>query len=184
MFDASKLNAAIETLPPVTRAVFVLHRTIHLSYGEVAERLMIGIPAVEACIAEALCMLGAIMDGEKAVRFALHGRETHIARAERELRQRYRTHCEDRLRALGFKCTIEWDAIEDDRTAVSKAVLLSLPPIVLETFLLHRVEGLSCSQIAQRKRTFQWIVRRRMIRAIHRLTQGPKPFDKWLLGER
>jgi DNA-directed RNA polymerase specialized sigma24 family protein len=183
MLDASEFGAAIDTLPPVTRAVFVLHRT-HLSYGEVAERLSIGIPAIEACIAEALFMLGAIMDGEEPVPFSLHGRETHIAQAEADLRERYRSHCEGRLRALGFKGAIEWDATEDDRTAVSKAVLLSLPPVVLETFLLHRVDGLSCAQIARRKRTLQWIVRRRMLRVIRRLMQGPEPFEKWLLGER
>ncbi|WP_035757654.1 RNA polymerase sigma-70 factor [Hugenholtzia roseola] len=53
----TKIQAAINTLPPQCRAVFVLNRFEQLSYKEVAEQMQISVKTVENQIGKALKVL-------------------------------------------------------------------------------------------------------------------------------
>ena len=55
-----------------------------------------------------------------------------------------------------------------------------MPSAVLDTFLLNRTENLTYAQIARRMRTFHWIVRLRMLRAIQHIAKRPGTFERWL----
>jgi DNA-directed RNA polymerase specialized sigma24 family protein len=168
--------AAVDRLPVVTRVIFLLHRVDDLSYAQIAQRLSISSQSVQACVAEALGMIAAILDGDMPTRW----RAGEIAPVERELRQRYRSSCEARLQALGYTGSLPWDSGRDDRLIVTAALLQTLPAVVLETFLLDRVDGLTYRQIARRMRTFRCVVRRRMLHAIRHLDRQPITFEQWL----
>lgn len=53
-FEPSVYRAAVDALPPLTRAVFLLHRLDGLGYGEIAMLLRIDTDDVTSHIAEAL----------------------------------------------------------------------------------------------------------------------------------
>lgn len=54
----------VDTLPPRTREVFLLHRVDELGYREIAERLGISIRTVEWHVAQAIYRIGKELDGE------------------------------------------------------------------------------------------------------------------------
>jgi DNA-directed RNA polymerase specialized sigma24 family protein len=167
---------AVDALPPVPRVIFLLHRVDELPYEAIARRLSIGIPAVESGLARALVLIGCALDGDTPV----HVTPEPLAQAQAALRQRHRRYCEGQLRALGAALPIAWDDDCDDDATVMRTLLLSLPPAVLDTFLLNRVDHLSYAEVATRMRTFQWIVRRRMLHAIRRVATRPMMFEEWL----
>jgi DNA-directed RNA polymerase specialized sigma24 family protein len=168
--------AAVDRLPVVSRVIFLLHRVDDLSYGQIAQRLSISSQSVQACVAEALGMIATIMDGDTPRRW----RAKDIAPVEKELRRRYRISWEGRLQSLGHTQSLAWDSGRNDGAIVTAALLQTLPAPVLETFLLHQVDGLTYRQIARRMRTFPCIVRRRMLHAIRYLDQQPISFEQWL----
>ncbi|MGQ3099880.1 MAG: sigma factor-like helix-turn-helix DNA-binding protein [Sphingopyxis solisilvae] len=166
-------EAAVEKLPPLTRLVFLLHRVDDLSYREIAERLAIEVRAVECCIAEALVMIGAFVDGDTPRRW----RRKPLARAETELRQRHRAYCERRLRLL--RIPVVWGNNGDDDQVVSQAMMRVMPPRLREIFMLHR-SHLTNEQIAARVTTRQWVVRWWMFCLDGYFTLWPKTFEYWL----
>ena len=56
-------RAALDTVPPLSRAVFLMHRLDDLSYRQIGKRLKIDVPTVEACMGEALLMICRFVDG-------------------------------------------------------------------------------------------------------------------------
>jgi len=171
------LETAVEALPPLTRLVFLLNRVDDLSYDAIARRLSIGIAAVESGLADALHRLCCTLDGDTAERAMSEA----LVEANALLSRRYRRYCEGRLRALGIARPVPWDG-DDDDAAVMRAMLLSMPPAVLETFILNRVENLTYTQIAKRVGTFRWIVRGRMLSGIRHVAHCPMSFARWLRG--
>lgn len=169
------LETAVEALPPLTRVVFLLHRVDDLSYDAIARRLSIGVPAVESVVADALYRLCCTLDGDAAERAMPEA----LANANALLNRRYRRYCEDRLHALGIARPVPWDD-DDDDAAVMRAILLSMPPAVLQTFILNRVENLTYAQIAKRMGIFRWMVRGRLLRGIHHVAQPPMSLERWL----
>ncbi|MCI4590414.1 hypothetical protein MOK15_09940 [Sphingobium sp. BYY-5] len=167
---------AVARLPPLTRVVFLLHRVDDCSYRQIAGRLSITIPAVECCMAEALSMIAAALDGDTPRRW----RRAPIALAETELRQRHRRYCEDRLRKINSVLPIPWDDEGDDDALMTRMMLDTMPSNAFETFMLHQVDHLSYAEIAQRKCTVRWVVMCRMRRAVRHLAQGPERFEPWL----
>ncbi|MEP7005089.1 MAG: sigma-70 region 4 domain-containing protein [Sphingomonas bacterium] len=168
-------ETAVEVLPPFTRVVFLLHRVDDLSYEAIARRLSIGVPAVESGLADALYRLCCTLDGDTAERAMPEA----LADANDLLTRRYRCYREGRLHALGITRPVPWDD-DDDDAAVMRAMLLSMPAPVLETFLLNRVENLTYAQIAKRMGTFRWIVCWRMLRGIRQVARCPPSFERWL----
>jgi len=166
-------EAALDELPPLTRLVFLLHRVDDLSYGRIADRLVISTRAVECCIAEALAMIAQSIDGEKPRRW----RRKPLARAETELRQRHRSYCERRVRLLGIR--IAWDDDGDDDQTVSQFMLRTMPQPLRETLALRR-DHLTCEQIAARMNISRWVVRWRMRGVAGYLMLKPKTFEEWL----
>jgi DNA-directed RNA polymerase specialized sigma24 family protein len=169
------LETAVEALPPLSRVVFLLHRVNDLSYDAIARRLSIGVPAVESGLADALYRLCCTLDGDTPERVMPEA----LADANAELSRRYRGYCEGWLHALGITRPVRWDD-DDDDAAVMRAMLLPMPPAVLQTFILNRVENLTCAQIAKRMGTFRWIVHRRMLRGIRHVARRPASFERWL----
>jgi len=169
-------RAAVDRLPVLTRVVFLLHRVDDLSYTEIADRLAISIDAVEGFIAEALLMLYLMLEGETPRR----RENAHVAAAEAGLRQRYRAYCETALRASGIAAPIVWDDSDDDRQAVLLAIVTAMPPAVRDTFLFNRLDHLTYAQIARETDSCEWIIRRRMLRAIWLLARAPETFEQWL----
>lgn len=166
-------EAAVDELPSLTRLVFLLHRVDDLSYRQIADRLAITTDAVECCIAEALVMIGAFVDGETPKRW----RRNPLAQAETELRQRHRVYCERRLRHLGIR--IAWDDGGDDDQAVSQTMVQAMSLPLRETFMLH-CDHLTCEQMASRMNIPQWAVRWRMLCVAGYFTLQPKTFEGWL----
>lgn len=166
-------EAAVDQLPPLTRLVFLLHRVDDLPYEQIADRLAIESRAVECCIAEALVMIRAFVDGDTPRRW----RRKPLAQAETELRQRHRAYCESRLRLLRIR--IAWKDDGDDDQAVSQIVLRAMPPSIRETFMLHR-DHLTREQMASRMKITQWAVRWRMLCVTGYFTLSPMPFEVWL----
>lgn len=80
---------AIYALPIITRAVWLMHVHHDLGYEEIADRLSIDVQSVEAIIAEGLSMIRRHLEGEQMQRFTHEGADTHITRAEMQLRMRY-----------------------------------------------------------------------------------------------
>ncbi|MGE6691143.1 hypothetical protein HHL08_11085 [Sphingobium sp. AR-3-1] len=169
-------GAAMARLPVVTRVIFMMHRVDALSYVEIACRLSISDSAVQACVAEALGMIAAILDGDMPRRW----RDADIAPAESDLRRRYRASCQERLRALGHSEPLAWASEHDDDLIVNIAFLQTLPAPVLETFLLSRVDGLNYQRIAKRMWTLPFVVRRRMLHMVRALDRQPMTFEQWL----
>lgn len=167
---------AVDRLPALTRVIFLLARLDALSYDDIARRLSIDAQAVESCLAEALSMIRMMLDGEPARRRD----DPRIAFAEVDLHRRHRAFCEERWRALGIAGSIPWTEDDDDDQTLLRAIITTMPPRVHDTFILNRVEQLNHARIAERMGTFQWIVRRRMLRAIRHIMQGPDRFEKWL----
>lgn len=60
-----RIRAAIDSMPPLTREVFELHRFDDLAYGVIADRLGIGIDDVEAQMVTALMHLSRALDGDR-----------------------------------------------------------------------------------------------------------------------
>jgi DNA-directed RNA polymerase specialized sigma24 family protein len=170
-------ETAIEALPPLTRVVFLLHRVDDLSYDAIARRLSIGIPAVESGLADALYRMCCTLDGDTPER----AMPEPLAEANALLSGRYHRYREDRLRALGAARSIPWDD-DDDDAAVMRAVLQSMPRVVLETCILNQREHLTYAQIAKRMGTFRWIARARMLRGIRHVAKRPASFERWLRG--
>lgn len=166
-------EAAVDKLPPLTRLVFLLHRVDDLSYGEIADRLVITTRAVECCIAEALVMIGACVDGDTPRRW----RRKPLAPAETELRQRHRVYCERRLRLLRGR--VVWSVDGNDDRAVSQAMMRIMPPPLREIFLLHR-DDLTREQIGSRMNIPQWVVRWWMFCLDGYFALWPKTFEEWL----
>jgi len=176
-------EAAVDALPPLPRAVFLMHRRDERGYQDIADRLDIDIPTVEACLAEALTMIAAILDGETPTRFDPHGRGAPIMRAERKLRERHRAYCEEGLRARGYSLPVEWREDGDDALAVMTVIVFSLPDTQYAVLRLCQ-EGLNTRQIARRMWTFERTAYRRLRQVIRQVSGGPAPFDQWLLGDR
>lgn len=177
--DAERLAAyrtAVDRLPVLTRVIFLLVRLDALSYGEIARRLSIDAQAVETCLVEALGMIRMMLDGEPPRRRD----DPRIALAEADLHRRHRVYCEEALRALRIASPIPWTGDGDDDQTLMRMIVAAMPPRVHATFLLHGVDRLSCTQIAERMGTFQWIVRHRMLRAIRHIARAPDRFEPWL----
>lgn len=166
-------EAAVDELPPLTRLVFLLHRVDDLSYDEIAERLTITTRAVECCIAEALVMIGAFVDGDTPRRW----RRKPLAQAEADLRRRHRAYCERRLRLLRGR--IAWNAGGDDDHAVSQAVIRVMPSPLREIFIL-RNDHLTRGQIASRVRKRKWVVRWWLFCLDGYFAFWPMTFGEWL----
>lgn len=166
-------EAAVDELPPLTRLVFLLHRVDDLSYGQIADRLAIETRAVECCIAEALVMIGAFVDGDTPRRW----RRKPLAQAETELCQRHRAYCERKLRLLRVR--VVWSDDGDDDQAVGQAMVRVMPPPLREIFMLHR-DHLTREQIASRMRIRQWVARWWMFCLDGYFTLWPKTFEEWL----
>ncbi|WP_179041802.1 sigma factor-like helix-turn-helix DNA-binding protein [Sphingobium lactosutens] len=169
-------EAAMNQLPILSREVFLLNRLDNLSFVQIAGRLMIDPVAVEACFAEAIGMICATLDGRTPRRW----RPAQIEPAERGLRQRHRRYCEQALSRLGMADTMAWDDSSDDDETVKRAIVTAMPARVRQAFVLHQVEGLAYADIAGRQRTFRWMVRLRMLRAIRLIARGPMAFEDWL----
>jgi RNA polymerase sigma-70 factor (ECF subfamily) len=60
----ARYRAIVESLPPRTREVFLLHRMDELSYRAIAERLDIGVRTVEWHIAEAIVRIAKELDAK------------------------------------------------------------------------------------------------------------------------
>lgn len=172
-------RAAVDRLPVLTRTVLLLHRVDDLSYTEIADRLAISIDAVEGFIAQALLMLYLMLENETPRR----RENAHVAAAEVSLRQRYRAHCETALRTSGIGGPIAWDDSDDDRQAVLFAIVTAMPSAVRDTFLLNRLDHLTYAQIARETDSYEWIIRRRMLRAIRLIARAPETFEQWLLDQ-
>lgn len=54
----------VDGLPPLLRAVLLMHRRDERNYRVIADRLDIDIPTVEACLAEALATIAAKLEAE------------------------------------------------------------------------------------------------------------------------
>lgn len=104
---------AIDRLPPLSRVVFLLHRVDALSYGEIAGRLSITVPVVQACMVEALSVICATVDH---CPYRPRSREL-IAEAEAALRERYRHSCEQWSHANGVAL---WHKVRIFRPAARK----------------------------------------------------------------
>lgn len=172
-------RAAVDRLPVLTRVVFLLHRADDLSYTEIADQLAISIDAVEGFIAEALLMLYLMLEGETPRR----RENAHVAAAEVSLRQRYRAHCETALRASAIAAPIAWDDSDDDRQAVLLAIVNAMPSAVRNTFLFNRLDHLTYAQIARQTDSYEWIIRRHMLRAIRYISRAPETFEQWLRNQ-
>lgn len=169
-------EVAESRMPVLTREIFLLCRLDDLSIVEISRRLCIDYKAVQACLAEGLVMVSAMLHGEAPG----SARSAAIESAERALRQRHRAYCEQVMHASGKGGAIIWDDDRDDDKSVVRAKLAAMPACVLEVFVLNRVEGLSYAQIARRQRTFTWVIKRRMLRAIRAISRGPMTFEIWL----
>jgi DNA-directed RNA polymerase specialized sigma24 family protein len=172
----ARYQAAVYQVPVLSRVVFRLHRFDNLAFGEIADRLGIDVQAVQGCLSEALLMVSASLDGDPPHR----SDNPAIAPAEYALRLRYRAYCEGWLDRHGFHDRIPWDDARPDSEAVSRILFDTMPPIARETFVCNRVGGKNYAEIARSMRTFRWIVRWRMLRAIQHIARGPGCFETWL----
>lgn len=170
------LETAVEALPPLTRVVFLLHRVDELSYAAIARRLSISVLAVECGVADALYRLCCTLDGETAERAMPEA----LADESALLRRRYRRYCEVRLRALDITAPVPWNDDENDDVAVTRAMLQSMAPAVLQAFILNQFEKLNCEKIAKSMGTSRWIVRGRVLRGMRCIARRPMSFGRWL----
>lgn len=60
--EAARYRRAVDALPSVTRAVFLLHRVGGLDYHAVAERMEISVDEVTDHIADAIYRIGRALD--------------------------------------------------------------------------------------------------------------------------
>lgn len=63
------------------------------------------------------------------------------------------------------------------------AILTAMPPAVRNTFLLNRLDHLTYAEIARQTDSYEWIIRRRMLRAIRLIARAPETFEQWLLDQ-
>ncbi len=153
-----------------------MHQADDLAFEEIARRLSIDMTAVMACIAEALGMIVAILDGDKPRRW----RAAQISPSERVLRERHRRYCTDRLRAMGIDKPVVWKRRMDDDLTVAILLIETLPEPLRETVLLFSAEKLSLDQIAARMSITRENVFERMSSVLDVVENGPKRFEDWL----
>lgn len=174
--DTVAYNAAVDQLPILTRLVFKAHRYERRSYAEIADRLSIDCSTVEACMAEALSMIAMMLEGAEPQRT----RASIIEPVERALRQRHRAYYHESLSRLGLKSDEKADDADCDSHAYVRIMQEIMPRRDLDVFLLNRIDGMSYKQIARHLWTFEWVIKRRMLRTIRLIVKAPKPFEKWL----
>jgi hypothetical protein len=172
-------ETAVSALPPLTRVIFLLHRVDGLSYGAIARRLSIGALAVESGLADAIYRICSTLNGGTPKRAI----PDPLADANALLSQRHRRYCELRLHALGITAPVTWrdnDGADDTDGSVMLAMLLSMTPAVLQTFVFSQTENLTHAQIGLRVGTCNWIVRWRLLQAGRHIAQCPASFEHWL----
>lgn len=148
-------QAAVDALPPLSRAVFLLHRIGGFSETEIASSIAVPSQSVRDCMAEALCMIWASLEGENPAQY----RRVRAVEAEHVSRTAYRKWLIGRAEALGLRSTTIWnDPI--DAKARSKPSVRNWARISLEAVFLGQVDGLCCREVMRRLHTFRWIKRR------------------------
>ncbi|MAM10079.1 MAG: hypothetical protein CML23_06375 [Rhizobiaceae bacterium] len=167
---------AVKRLPVLSRVVLRMHQADDLAFEEIARRLSIDMTAVMACIAEALGMIVAMLDGDKPRRW----RAAQISPTERVLRERHRRYCTDRLCAMGIDKPVVWKRRMDDDLSVAILLIETLPEPLRETVLLFSAEKLSLDQIAARMSITRENVFERMSSVLDVVENGPKRFEDWL----
>jgi DNA-directed RNA polymerase specialized sigma24 family protein len=166
----------------VPRVVLHLHQRDELPYAEIARRLAIEPPVVMACVAEALGMLVAMLDGDRPRRW----KARQLRATERRLRQRHRHYCEEFARGVSIVEPIRWDKRRDDAVTVSALMLKSLPePLRQPAFAFFR-DRLSIDQIASRLEITRGTVVNRLAEVLGKFEDGPESFEDWLrmLGKK
>lgn len=167
---------AVERLPVLSRVVLRMHQADDLPFEEIAHRLSIDMTAVMACIAEALGMIVAMLDGDKPRRW----RAAQISPTERALRERHRRYCADRLRAMGIDKPVVWQRKTDDDLTVAILLVETLPEPLRETVLLFSADKLTLDQIAARMAITRENVFERISSVLDLIEIGPKRFEDWL----
>ncbi|PHP18925.1 MULTISPECIES: RNA polymerase sigma factor [Sphingobium] len=167
---------AVDSLPPLLRTVFLLHRVDELGYNEIGRRLTIPITAVQACLSEALLAIDAALDGRP---HSPRQREPIIG-AEQRLRKRHRRYCARRLRHVGIILPIPWDDSADDDVTVLRSLVNALPDRAFETGFLTLVDNRDIDEIARRKGLSRWDMMRRVLLASAHLAWRPMTFGEWL----
>lgn len=169
-------RAAVADLPVLTRVVFDLHRVDDLAYAEISRRLSIDITAVEACVAEALFMISGALHGGGSWRW----QAAKIEPAEQALQQRFRSYCEERLRALGIATPIAWQAGEDDDVTVMEAAMCAMPARLRNAARRRFGDRMTVADIAWRWRGVPWLMRIRLRRLAAIMNKGLATFEDWL----
>ncbi|QNG47739.1 hypothetical protein [Sphingobium yanoikuyae] len=169
-------------LPVVSRVVLHHHQRDDLPYAEIARRLAIEPVVVMACVAEALGMLVAMLDGDKPRRW----KTRQLRATERRLRQRHRTYCESFAQAMGIIEPIRWEKRTGDHITVAALMLKNLPQPLRDPSLLFFRDRLSFEQIASRLEITRRTVLDRLAEVLGRFEDGPESFENWLrmLGKK
>ena len=173
--EAAYRNAEAH-LPVVPRVVLHLHQRDELPYAEIARRLAIEPAVVTACVAEALGMLVAMLDGDRPRRW----KTRQLRATERRLRQRHRDYCEGFARAMGVIEPIRWEKRADDHITMTALMLKSLPEPLREPALAFFRDRLSLDQISSRLEITRRAVLDRLAEVLSRFEDGPESFENWL----
>ncbi|QHD65933.1 hypothetical protein GS397_01835 [Sphingobium yanoikuyae] len=164
---------AVARLPVLTRVILQMHQSNDLPYDEIARHLSIDPVAVIACVAEALSMIVAMLDGDQPRR----QRAAQIGPAETALRKRHRRYCEDCIGALGVAAPTIGEKLDDDDRTVAKKLTRATRLLYKAAYFCGR---LSLLQIAPRLLSVSGMADRRMFGQFDRKGHAPMPFEAWL----
>lgn len=178
-------RAAIQRLPALPRALFLLHNFYDVDAGTMAERLAVDREGILACLAEARALIHRHQRHARADRFDPASEGLLIVPLEQQLRREYRAWLETVFAESGYAGAVAWPVpsvdIAADEEAAADFVLSCLADDLRKAVAGSRRRDTAMADLWRFVLPWRRILRDRLLRVTNELhCSGWEPFDIWL----
>lgn len=178
-------RAAIQRLPALPRALFLLHNFYDVDAGTMAERLAADREGILACLAEARALIHRYQCHASADRFDPANEGLPIVPLEQRLRREYRAWLETAFAECGYAGAVVWPDppvdIAADEEAAAAFVLPFLADDLRKAVAGSRRPDTAMADLWRLVLPWRRILRDRLLRVTDELNcSGWEPFDIWL----
>lgn len=180
-----RYRTAILQLPPLPRALFLLHNFHNVGLDGMAERLGAAPEAIAACFAEARAMVHAHVCFREARRFNPDRRGRSIAELEARLQDEYRRSLETAFTESGYVGTVDWAdrsaGIDADEVAAAAFIVTLLPGELRKAAAKAQRTDVAAVDLWRSIGPWRRWSRRRLLRVTEAVgCAGWQRFDEWL----
>ena len=178
-------HEAIQNLPPLPRALFLLHNFYDVDVDVMAQSLVADRVEILACLSEARALIHRYRRYAPPKRFDSTDSGLPIARLERRLRKEYRAGLEAVFAGCGYRGAVAWpDPSADiavDEEAAAAFILSSLPVSLRKAVAASQRPDTPIADLWRFALPWRRILRGRLLRVANDLQcSGWEPFDTWL----